>query len=90
MLTKHRAVLEALSGCDRDSPYLNFDNIAKRLSVPMKRAEIRRICRHLARKGWTEYGRGLWNDNGEVAGSGYRITATGKVMLELEKPKAAA
>lgn len=43
----------------------------------MNRARVRRACRALARKGFAEYGRGLWNDDGEPAGSGYSATKAG-------------
>jgi hypothetical protein len=45
--------------------------------IHLDRKEIRRACRSLARKGLTEYGRGLWNDFGP-AGAGYRLTKAGR------------
>jgi DNA-binding IclR family transcriptional regulator len=82
MIASHRKVLEALNeeGCDELSwNYLTFAMISSR--TQMDRKEVRRIARHLARKGWTEYGRGLWTEDGEIFGSGYRITEAGALAL---------
>lgn len=38
----------------------------------LERKVVRRCCRSLARKGLAEYGRGLWSEDGEPRGSGYR------------------
>jgi DNA-binding IclR family transcriptional regulator len=78
ILASHRKVLEVLGeeGCDIDGfNYLTFAMISNR--TQMDRREVRRIARHLARKGWTEYGKGLWTEDGELFGSGYRITPEG-------------
>lgn len=83
MKTSHRKVLEALNeeGCNIvDWNYLTFATIAGR--TKLDRQEVRRIARHLARKGLTEYGRGLWTEDGEPFGSGYRITEAGAAALE--------
>jgi hypothetical protein len=67
--------LNALAGIDEDH-YLNFKAIARRSGL---RPEfVRRSVRALARKGLAEYGKGLWTDEGELAGSGYRATAVGR------------
>lgn len=55
--------------------YLNFAGIHRRSGVD--KILIRRTVRRLARQGLAEYGKGLWTDEGEPAGSGYRITADG-------------
>lgn len=70
-----RKVLAALVPSYGDFGYLNFKGIASRTRLTRK--EIRRACRSLARKGLAEYGRGLWSDDGEVAGSGYSATKAG-------------
>jgi len=44
----------------------------------MPRAAVRRIVRHLARKGLAEFHRALQDDAGAVAGAGYCVTATGR------------
>lgn len=47
----------------------------------LDRQRVRRACRSLARKGLTEYVRGLWSDSGEPAGSGYCCTKAGHEVL---------
>jgi len=76
-----RRVLRALyAAYDYDGfGYLNFKGIARRARLPRK--EIRRACRSLARKGFAEYGRGLWSEDGEVAGSGYCCNPAGRALL---------
>ena len=41
------------------------------------RAEVRRICRSLAKKELAKYERGLFDDEGMTAGSGYGATMLG-------------
>lgn len=44
----------------------------------LTKAQVRRAVRSLARKGYAEYIRGLFNeDDGLLAGSGYGLTAAG-------------
>ena len=78
MLASHRKVLEALTA-DGEEYFYNFASLT--FHTQMDRKEVRRITRHLARKGWTEFGRGLWNEDGEPCGSGYRITKAGLSAL---------
>lgn len=47
----------------------------------MERNEVRRICRYLAKHNLLEFTRGLFNEDGEVAGSGYCITPKGVAYL---------
>ena len=64
---------------------LNFDLIGgwfkrtKRGDVT--RAEVRRACRSLWRKGLASYHRGLQTEDGEMAGAGYCITREGYDFL---------
>lgn len=44
-------------------------------------AQVRRACRSLAKKGYAKYERGLFNEDGEVAGSGYRATLAGAALM---------
>ena len=44
--------------------------------------EIRRACRSLARKGLVVYGKGLWTEDGEPAGSGYAATTAGEKFID--------
>lgn len=46
------------------------------------RKQVRRACRSLKRKGLSEFGKGLWNDDGEPAGSGYSATRQGCIALK--------
>ena len=83
MQDHHRKVLTALSDVYDESEdwcYQSFAGIVNRTG--MDRKEVRRICRHLARKGWAEYGKGLWSEDGDPVGSGYRITEAGVAALE--------
>ncbi|MBR9766471.1 MAG: hypothetical protein GYB53_23880 [Rhodobacteraceae bacterium] len=41
----------------------------------------RAICRSLTDRGYARYERGLWNEDGETAGAGYRITEAGREYL---------
>jgi len=53
-----------------DFGYRRFDDISA--NTGLDRRTVRRACRSLTRKGLAEYGRGLWTEDGEPAGSGYR------------------
>lgn len=59
-----------------------FDSIA--LETGLARAEVRRAARSLARKGLAAYERGLFDDGGRVAGSGYRCTLVGRSHVRSE------
>lgn len=48
-------------------------------------SQVRRAVRSLARKGLAAYERGLFNDDGQVAGSGYRATQAGKDLIDKER-----
>lgn len=53
--------------------------------------EVRRAARSLARKGLAKYERGLFDDDGRVAGSGYRCTKLGRdALTERNKEQAEA
>lgn len=84
LLDHHKEVLRALVQADEDCGeryFMNFRTISGWCAVKDVR-KVRRIVRHLARRGLTEYKSGLWNDDGEMAGSGYRITKAGERALE--------
>ena len=53
-----------------DAPYCCFDFIKQHTTLDRK--VIRRACRSLARRGLAVYGKGLWTEDGEMAGAGYR------------------
>ncbi len=78
-----RKVLKALSdaySAYEEFCYLNFAGISKRCG-DLDRKVVRRAARSLTRKGLAEYGRGLWTDDGELAGSGYCCTKAGSLAL---------
>jgi len=62
-----------------DFGYLNFHGVAQRCATPQH--QIRRVVRALARKSMLKFGKGLFTDMGEVAGSGYGLTAAGRTAL---------
>lgn len=81
-----RQVLSFLAseGFTWDFGYSGFARIMD--DTKLERKAVRRACRSLARKGLAEYGRGLWNDDGEPAGSGYCATRTGVTLAETWMP----
>lgn len=59
-------------------PFKYIASTLGRSDVP----EVRRVTRQLARKGLAEYYRGLFTDDGDMAGSGYCITEAGRAALK--------
>ena len=76
-----KALAEFYSG---DFGYADFATIAAESGLPRK--DVRRTVRSLARKGFAEFGKGLWTEDGEPAGSGYRCTDEGFRALEKLAP----
>lgn len=58
---------------------LSFSGVAGRSELDPK--HVRRTVRALARKGLAQYEKGLWSEDGEVAGSGYGLTKQGREIL---------
>lgn len=54
---------------DRKEWCYPFHMIAEK--TDMRVQQVRRICRYLAKHRLAEYKRGLFNEDGEVAGAGY-------------------
>ena len=84
---RERKALEALA--DAGGPeggYLGFAGVASRSGLDPK--VVRRTVRALARKGLAAYGKGLWNDDGEPAGSGYCATDRGLEIAQLPADRA--
>ena len=52
-----------------------FSGIAKSCELDVR--YVRRACRSLSRKGLAEYVRGLFDEDGMIAGSGYCATLQG-------------
>ena len=59
--------------------YVNFSYLSS--DTGLDRKVVRRACRSLARKGLAEYGRGLWTEDCQPAGSGYAATKAGRQVL---------
>lgn len=74
-----KAMAEAYSNSPEFS-YMSFSKIALRSGLAPDL--IRRTVRAVARKGFAEYQSGLWSDDGEPRGAGYRITNAGMKALE--------
>lgn len=71
--------LTAFVGLD-EAQFLSFKRIASRSGIG--RELVRPVVRACARKGLLEYARGLFNDDGDVAGAGYGLTAKGHDWLK--------
>ena len=83
MSPNQKAVLIALAtyyGIDTDFCVMSFATLASRSGLDRKL--IRRTVRALARKGFAQYERGCWTDDGDMAGSGYRCTTEGYAYAE--------
>lgn len=73
--------LTALSGSSyfEEESYFPFAAIMDRTGLD--RRAVRNACRVLRRRGLTDFRNGLWTEDGEPAGSGYRITKAGRDAL---------
>jgi hypothetical protein len=78
--TRERSILLIMADAAEDFGYFNFDTLSKRTAI--EKRIVRLDCRRMARKGLTEYGKGLCTDEGEFAGSGYTITEAGRAVLQ--------
>lgn len=76
-----------------DFGYLGFDGIKYHLVeaglTGLSRGEIRRACLSLRDKQFARYGKGLFTEDGDLAGSGYCCTKAGKEFWDRELPTAA-
>jgi hypothetical protein len=68
--------LKALCEVSGDWDYLSFKLICKRSGLNL--VETRQAVRSLADRGCAAFSRGLWTEDGEPAGSGYRATDDGR------------
>lgn len=62
-----------------------FKTIAEDLKLEIK--QVRRACRSLKKKGFAEYVRGLFDEDGMVAGSGYCCSKSGADLVEQINPQ---
>ena len=83
MTTSREEVLTALTVLEKavlralDPHYYTYLRTTSELThIPPE--VCRAILRGLVDQGMAEYGRGLFSDDGQVAGSGYRLTSKGK------------
>ena len=63
-----------------EKAFTGFANIVQSTGLELK--VVRRSCRSLRRKGLAEFMRGLFNEDGEVAGAGYSNTEAGVAFLK--------
>lgn len=82
-----KKVLTYLAGsyCE-DFGYSGFQGICKRTKLP--RNKVRLACRSLKRKGLAAFSSGLWNDDGQPAGSGYSASREGVAFIEAQRASA--
>lgn len=78
---RERALLTVLVNYyyEGEEHFLSFASLSEESGV--ERRHIRRTVRALARKGLAKYGRGLFNEDGEVCGSGYCCTKLGAELI---------
>ncbi len=62
-----------------------FKTIADDVKLEIK--QVRRACRSLKKKGFAEYIRGLFDEDGMVAGSGYCCTNKGAELVKIINPQ---
>lgn len=78
---RERKCLEVLAAeYSSEANCMYFRYIVKETGLELH--QVRRSVRSLARKGLAEYHRGLFDDDGMVAGSGYCATEKGAKLIE--------
>jgi hypothetical protein len=79
--SREERILKAMSDTGEDFGYRGFVSIAKRAGIADVK-QVRRDVRRLARKGLMSFGKGLWTEDGDPAGSGYCITPAGRALAD--------
>lgn len=74
-----RKVLKVLVDYAGDFGCFPFRPLMQR--TRLTRAEVRRACRSLKKKGLAEFARGLCNDDGDFVGAGYGATRLGAEQI---------
>jgi len=64
-----------------DEDFCTYFRVLVSFSNGLDKTQVKRSVRSLTRKGLAEYQRGLMDDDGTVAGSGYRISRAGRALL---------
>jgi hypothetical protein len=77
---ERRCLDELVEYFESDMNCLYFKYIAS--ETKLTESQVRRAVRSLARKGLAEYVRGLFDDDGQVAGSGYCATFQGALLVK--------
>lgn len=72
---------------DVGAGFSHFAHIGKGVRLP--RAEVRRACRSLKRKGLAEFKNALWYEDGGMYGAGYAATRGAEMMLTHREKKGA-
>ena len=72
-------VLEYLASEYEEGMAYYFTSIEE--GTKLDRKTVRRSCRSLTRKGLAQFVRGLFDDDGKVAGSGYSVTLQGAKLV---------
>ena len=81
MIEGQRKCLEALAELSQPNGEMCIWFINIQRETGYDRRTVRRYVRALAKKGLAEYHRGLWTEDGEMAGAGYCITDRGLEMV---------
>ena len=68
--------LATLCQAQGDWDFLSFKLISKRSGLDL--VTTRHAVRSLAARGYAEFARGLWTEDGALAGSGYHATERGR------------
>ncbi|MGB3042513.1 MAG: hypothetical protein WBB98_04945 [Xanthobacteraceae bacterium] len=79
---REQRILAVLAEAGEDYGYFGFDSLSRQTQI--ERRQVRLDVRRMARKGLTKFDKGLWTDEGELAGSGYAITPAGRSALQRE------
>ena len=87
MRPRHIELLEALNCCSTPggefcAPFAAIQRSLASVGSQWEIKEIRRVVRHLARKGLTEFHSPLWGEDGRPRGAGYCISKAGQTVLE--------
>ena len=83
MTDNERKVLDAIQGpaCEM---FFTFASIMQHSGLT--RIEVRDACRSLRIDGLAEFSNGLWTLDGRPVGSGYAITAAGRLLVDESEP----
>lgn len=76
MLAAETRALATLCQAQGDWDFLSFKLISKRSGLDL--VTTRHAVRSLAARGYAEFARGLWTEDGTPAGSGYHATEGGR------------